>query len=86
MTVTDMYMEFCAPVDGGEELDCPTCLRKTVHDSQSRIAKAPNVLVVQMKRMEGCFDRNHSAMCNGCMIVRLNVNRLWVYSLTYINS
>ena len=53
MTVTDMYMEFCAPVDGGEELDCPTCLRKTVHDSQSRIAKAPNVLVVQMKRMEG---------------------------------
>ena len=53
LTVAEMYLESCASVEGGERMECPTCLRTTEHESQSRIATAPNILVVQMRRIEG---------------------------------
>ena len=57
MTVAEMYLEYCAPVDGGEEKECSTCARTTRHESQSRILTPPNVLVVQMKRIGGAAER-----------------------------
>ena len=53
MTIAEMYLQSCAPVEGGELLACPACGVDVVHESQSRIVQMPNVLVVQMKRSLG---------------------------------
>ena len=48
MTVSDMYLDSCAPLS--EEAHCERCNAGAAHRSQSRIWTEPNVLVVQVRR------------------------------------
>lgn len=48
MTVSDMYLDSCAPLS--EEAHCERCNADAAHRSQSRIWTEPNVLVVQVRR------------------------------------
>ncbi len=51
MTVSEMYFASCARVE--DTLRCGVCGVDTVHESQSRMFTAPNVLVVQVRRRAG---------------------------------
>ena len=51
LTVAEMYFASCAPED--QEVYCSRCEKNTIHDSQTRMFTAPNVLVVQVRRVAG---------------------------------
>lgn len=64
MTVEEMYYDSCGVQEllGVEGVECARCGgQRTDHDRQERIASAPNVLVVQVKRNpEGVEDIEHT--------------------------
>ena len=51
LTVSEMYFASCAPED--QERYCSHCKKNTSQDSQTRMLTAPNVLVVQVRRVAG---------------------------------
>ena len=51
LTISEMYLARCASEE--QEFECGVCEKDTVHESQSRVLSAPNVLVLRIKRGRG---------------------------------
>jgi hypothetical protein len=52
MTISELYLAECGPrvLFGESAVDCVRCQRRCKHKEQMRVAQAPNVLVIQIKR------------------------------------